>query len=674
MSFKDQQGTWWKKHFVKTKAWKTYQAAKPYFPDQFEIVTYDILQWTDVVSNHNKYYALEFHTAFVGNKHFYRLYSHYGRTGDLQKNPKAGQREERHYKTREQAEAAYGFLLHEKTTKKGYRKVDMASANVGSPQLQDLHGSSLPDDSDTPDLHIASTLHPEVQQLVEYLYSEATSQLTATISANITSRGIETPMGVLSLSQVQQGEAIIDKIERQLTSGTLSQQAAQQLSSEFYTVIPHKLGRSKKDVFDSIINTTDRLEQKRELLQLMKDILRVGSEGGVLKSAAVDNKYKALKNEIKYLEGEEHHEIKTYVLESQVKSQDIEVVNVFAIKRQVEHESFVKGIGNRRILFHGSKISNWVGLLSRGMLMPRSVTSLGGKRTDYGLLGSGLYFGGNACTSAPYTTPGKKGTRFMLLHTVALGRVKELREITSDLHSAPSGYNSVLGVSRRHGQPSAFEDDEYVVYALNQQRQDYLVEFKLMSKDTGVPAIVETVKPSPKKKAPTPDFTTLPPTVSPYRGGKYSKKKSPKLKENIPVSTNSFGTSSPLFVLDEGITAKSPAISSTARPLFGGAKKEKKVKESVFTFSPPTTPIPTIPTPTTGDVAEKSDSFKALLLISLLFKEQRISATEKKTLKQLTIQGDKRINAAVHAFQIVRDFDDLAENFSCVCKMVDSYY
>lgn len=129
----------------------------------------------------------------------------------------------------------------------------------------------------------------------------------------------------------------------------------------------------------------------------MKDMLQLNSSGGVLHTSAIDNKYKALRCNIASLEDNaaKYQEIKDFVLSSQVKSQDIEVLNIFALKRDSEHKEFTSHIVPHKLLFHGSRISNWVGLLSRGMLMPKSVVTLGGKRTDYGLLGSGLYFGGN---------------------------------------------------------------------------------------------------------------------------------------------------------------------------------------------------------------------------------------------------------------------------------------
>jgi len=51
-------------------------------------------------------------------------------------------------------------------------------------------------------------------------------------------------------------------------------------------------------------------------------------------------------------------------------------------------------------------VANFVGLLSRGVLMPKVVVSMGGKRRDAGLLGHGIYYGDSASTASLYTTQG----------------------------------------------------------------------------------------------------------------------------------------------------------------------------------------------------------------------------------------------------------------------------
>lgn len=87
---------------------------------------------------------------------------------------------------------------------------------------------------------------------------------------------------MLTLAQVEKGESILDELQSLHELGKLDQATAQRLSSDFYTVIPHPIGRSKLAVMESVLKTTEAFEQKRELLQLMKDMVQVNLAGGNL--------------------------------------------------------------------------------------------------------------------------------------------------------------------------------------------------------------------------------------------------------------------------------------------------------------------------------------------------------------------------------------------------------
>lgn len=165
------------------------------------------------------------------------------------------------------------------------------------------------------------------------------------------------------------------------------------------------------------------------------------------------------------------------MVSSQKKSKNVRVTNIYTLRRKSEHEAFTEQIGNQRLLFHGSRIQNWVGILSRGILLPKIVVSMGVNRTDAGWLGHGIYFGDAACTSTFYTSPGRKGTRLMALARVALGRTREFAKITYGLHAPPAGFDSCHGLRRRPGFASDFDDDEYVIYRSQRRRLEYLVEF-----------------------------------------------------------------------------------------------------------------------------------------------------------------------------------------------------
>jgi poly [ADP-ribose] polymerase 2/3/4 len=478
------------------KAWKHGEAGAPAFPEEFDIAKKAVLQVTDIKTNHNKYYAVELHVAQVNGKQQFRIFTHYGRTDDLESNPNAGQKECRFFDTLADADANYQSIYKEKTAaKKGYKEVSLASSKIGSQkargtssgQLDAKTLEKLQKDKEKPDAPPAPTprasqLSPAVQTLVRYLYDEATKALTTTVAAKITANGIETPLGILAVGQIEKGENILADLY-----GLFQQPQTKQrdddmvrLTGDFYTTIPHRIGRTRAAVSTAVINTLELLYEKQETLQLMKDMLQINGEAGsVLFDAQVDQEYDALKctiaavmpNTPKFFELEDH------VIKSQVKSKSIKVKNIFTLKREGEWDQFTNDIGNQRLMFHGSRMQNWVGILSRGILLPKIVVSMGVKRTDAGWLGNGIYFGDAACTSAYYTSEGQRLTRIMGIARVALGKMMDYTKITYGITEPPAGYDSCHGVRNKPGAPSQFADDEYVVYRTQQQRLEYLVEF-----------------------------------------------------------------------------------------------------------------------------------------------------------------------------------------------------
>ncbi|XP_033113003.1 protein mono-ADP-ribosyltransferase PARP4-like [Anneissia japonica] len=160
---------------------------------------------------------------------------------------------------------------------------------------------------------------------------------------------------------------------------------------------------------------------------------------------------------------------------------NFDIRNIFAVSRSIEETNFTHRLGNKKLLFHASNPANFVGIFTRGLLLPKIVVSdFGGKRRDPGNLGSGIYFTDSSSTSAKYSSRSTvKGSRFMLVNEVALGKCLDMTTKNYKLSSAPEGYNSVHAVKRAVGKKSVFEDNEYVVYDACQQRIRYLIEFAL---------------------------------------------------------------------------------------------------------------------------------------------------------------------------------------------------
>lgn len=476
------------------KSFKFGDPSAPAFSAEYEITNKAVLQVTDLKTNHNKYYAIELHRGSMKGKQVYRVFTHYGRTDDLENNPEAGQRECRYANSEPEAMAIYRSIYAEKTsTKKGYKEVSLASSKIGSQRARGTSAGTI--DAKTVQrlaeakasrgetvATVRHDLSTEVVDLVRYIYAEATDALTTTVNAKITANGIETPLGVLTLGQIDKGEVILSELYKLFQSHSKNRAKFEELSGEFYSAIPHRIGRSREAVQSAVISTMADFDAKQETLQLMRDMLQVnGDAGNVLFDSETGAKYDALKCKIECVADHSvvYKEIEKYVLDSQIKSHGIKIKKIFTLRRDPEFTDFKSSIGDQRLLFHGSRIKNWVGILSRGILLPKIVVSMGVNRTDAGWLGSGIYFGDAACTSAFYTSPGKRGTRYMALARVALGKRMEYKKITYGLSAPPRGYDSCHGVRSRAGVSSEFSDDEYVIYDQRQQRLEYLVEFTM---------------------------------------------------------------------------------------------------------------------------------------------------------------------------------------------------
>ena len=171
--------------------------------------------------------------------------------------------------------------------------------------------------------------------------------------------------------------------------------------------------------------------------------------------------------------------------------------NVFKLKRQGEDKIFNPNkLGNKKLLWHGSLFSNFVGILSQGL----RIAPPEAPKTGYNF-GKGVYFADLAGKSAPYCrTYNSNGTGLLLLCEVALGNPKVLHRPNCDADNLPKGFHSThaLGYERPDpkgsktmdkdievpmGLAKSFKDggmgaNEFVVYNTNQIKMRYLVQFQ----------------------------------------------------------------------------------------------------------------------------------------------------------------------------------------------------
>lgn len=118
-------------------------------------------------------------------------------------------------------------------------------------------------------------------------------------------------------------------------------------------------------------------------------------------------------------------------------------INLFKIQRRGEGERYenFQQLKNRKLLFHGSAMTNMLGILAQGLrIAPPEAPA-----TGY-MFGKGLYFADLFSKSAAYSLGGSQ-SKLMLLCEVALGNMCELYKQTY-IEQTPHGYDSVHAIGK----------------------------------------------------------------------------------------------------------------------------------------------------------------------------------------------------------------------------------
>ncbi|XP_028249031.1 protein mono-ADP-ribosyltransferase PARP4 isoform X2 [Parambassis ranga] len=427
------------------KAFRSYTEADPdlpSFPDDFEVAKYSIYEKKNDVCC-----VLELHSSKGEEGRRYRVVR-YWKDGK-----KAAVRDKLVFlPTSEEALQVYQ-TLRESLEASGLQKMSSVppqAQGLGSAPLQQL---LLEEKLNT------GSVSQEVGLFVELLWTEALGCISSILTV---------PVNKLSLNDVSRAEGLLLQAQKKLKEENLSE--VMSLLEEVYTLLPHRE--------PVILPTAKLVSQKLDLCQLIRDVLNMSEV--TLRSPVPSclGKYRALRCSIEMVPPSS---AEFQAVANQLQSSKVQIQRVVRVSRGVELQTFKSQLGNIQTLLHSSSPTNFVGILSRGLLLPRvGVEDHGVKRTDVGNLGSGIYFSDAVSTSLKYSKPSvTDGSRLLLVCDVALGQCQDVHRRDVTLTQAPEGHDSVHGVSRASKPCSEFEDDEFVVYSPDQVRLKYVVQFSL---------------------------------------------------------------------------------------------------------------------------------------------------------------------------------------------------
>mmetsp|Transcript_32923 Transcript_32923/g.40429 ORF Transcript_32923/g.40429 Transcript_32923/m.40429 type:complete len:502 (-) Transcript_32923:365-1870(-) len=247
--------------------------------------------------------------------------------------------------------------------------------------------------------YLPSKLVPVTKELVDVLFSKEMRNEALT-SFNLDLKRL--PLGVPSQQQIQRGISILNIIDDKLSGSDISD-SYNELSSQFYTAIPHSFGRSRPPS----INNAEHLQKRYDMCNILLDMFATNEtinniEKGKKETKKVpcpaDSYYDSMKAHLDVIDkkSKEFKMIKTYF--EKTKGHDrMKLFDVWSVDRHGEEERYkeFECVENRRLLWHGTNIAVVAPIITSGLrIMPHS----GGR------VGSGIYLASMQEKSAWYTS------------------------------------------------------------------------------------------------------------------------------------------------------------------------------------------------------------------------------------------------------------------------------
>ncbi|KAI9772671.1 MAG: hypothetical protein M1840_000266 [Geoglossum simile] len=302
---------------------------------------------------------------------------------------------------------------------------------------------------------VKSALAQPVQRLMQLIFNQSYFENTM---ASMEYDADKLPLGKLSKRTIGNGFQLLKSLAEVLSDpnvagskyGMTPIDAIQDFTNQYYSVIPHSFGRNRPPV----ISTDAMMKKEIELLENLGDMEAcLPNSNEIMKDAKIhtdengnpihqlDKQYRGLSlQEMTPLEANssEYEELKDYLAKSHGYTHHarFKVQDIFRIERQGEFDRFDNSqfaklkVSDRRLLWHGSRCTNFGGILSQGLRIAPPEAPVSGY-----MFGKGVYLADISSKSANYCYPALSGNNALLLLCEAeLG--KPMLELTNSDYNA----------------------------------------------------------------------------------------------------------------------------------------------------------------------------------------------------------------------------------------------
>jgi len=403
------------------------------------------LNQTNIKENNNKFYIIQLLETDIFPKKYY-LFTVYGRVGYK------GTSKVREFGSNAHGISAFHDMFRTKTGNSWSNRKNF----IKKSKKYFLCEMDLVEDTkkDTPKNNCTSQLDPRIQDVIS-LISDTKVMTNTMKSLDVDVKKM--PLGKISKNQIKDGFVILKYLTDNLS--TLSIDDINEKSSMFYTLIPYSCGMNTPPLIDS-----KALIQKHA--NMLKNLADIQIASSIIADSAkndehpFDQIYKKLNCKLipidKIKRKKAYELLKSYVMNTHAPTHSnytLEVLDIFKVHRPNEakrYDDFTENIHNKRLLWHGSRLSNWMGILSQGLrIFPTA--SVGS------MFGRAIYLASSVSKSANYCFAKRDSpVGFLILCEAALGNMWEklYAEFIRDL---PKNYHSVWGKGKSTPNPKEFK-------------------------------------------------------------------------------------------------------------------------------------------------------------------------------------------------------------------------
>ncbi|KAE8351313.1 poly polymerase catalytic domain-containing protein [Aspergillus coremiiformis] len=479
------------------------------------------LNQTVAAKNNNKFYRIQLLVDKTGSN--FRTWTRWGRVGETGQYALlgGGALDDAQYEFQSKFKSKSGLSWDNRldAPKKGKYTFIERNYEEDSEDENEDNGQSSAKKSKDEKPKIESQLPAPVQDLMSFIFNQSHF---LSVMASMDYDAQKLPLGKLSKRTLRQGflklkelsELIADPNLAATQYGTSYIAASEELSNQYFTVIPHVFGRNRPPV----LNSDQHIKKEIELLEALTD-MEVAN--GIMKESKdadtihqLDRQFQSLKmQEMTPLEhnSDEFILLEHYLHLSRGSTHRLyyQVVNIFRIERDGEDDRFNSSQygklsnSNRRLLWHGSRSTNFGGILSQGLRIAPPEAPV----TGY-MFGKGVYFADMSSKSANYCCSHSSGDMgLLLLCDVELGNpMLELDYSNYNAGDDAKKDGKIATLGRGGTVPAAWKDagcvhpqlqgvimpdvsasftngpsnslmyNEYIVYDVAQIRQKYLFQ------------------------------------------------------------------------------------------------------------------------------------------------------------------------------------------------------